>query len=268
MKSSQNLIGKSFYLNFKPIRSKQALRIACKHNFREIQAELGAHSHIDAAKIHLNQSLVPKLTTSELMQHVTGVIDSYEERQSRRIRKDAVIAIEVLFSLPVAAEEIPIIEYFEDCLAWTLEQFKPGEILTADIHFDEAAPHMHVILLAITASALHGAKIKGNKYGNHLRQQHFCDNVAAKYGLQKPPARLSKSDRVKAAKKVLSAIESSADPLTQSSHFQLIKRAIEEDPAPWAQSLGIEIEVTPAEKRTFVQIMTSKGKGPQWQPDV
>lgn len=268
MNSSQNPSNRSFYLNIKPISSKIKLRNAIRHNYREIQAELGANSHIDATRTHLNQNLVPKTNADDLMLRVTDVIDAYEAQHSRRIRKDAVLAIEVLFSLPVMASEIPAIDYFRDCLAWAKDQLKPGEVISADVHLDESAPHMHVIFFAVTPACLNGTRIKGYKSAKFEREQNFYENVAAKYGLQAPPTRLAKADRVQLAKKVLSTIEGTDDPLTRSPHFPLIKAAIEEEPVPWAQNLGIEIEITPRKMRTFAQIMTSKGKGPQWQPEV
>ncbi len=268
MNSSKTKIKKSFYMNIEPICSKIKLRNAIRHNYREIQAELGANSHIDATRTHLNQNLVPKTTAADLMLRVTDVIEAYESQHSRRIRKDAVLAIEVLFSLPVMSSEIPVNDYFRDCLSWAKDQLKPGEVISADVHLDEAAPHMHVIFLAVTPSALNGARIKGYKSAKREREQNFYDNVAAKYGLQAPPTKLTKWDRVLLAKKVLSKIESSDDPLTRSQHFPLIKTAIELDPSIWAQNLGIEIEVTPRKMRTSTQILTSKGKGPQWQPEV
>ena len=268
MNSPTNSTKKSFYLNIKPIRSKFTLRNAFKHNSREIQAELGANSHIDATKIHLNQSLVQKRSLQELMQRVTDVIDCYEEKQSRRIRHDAVIAIEVLFSLPASAKEFSPIDYFKDCLDWTAGQFLPAEVLTADVHLDEAAPHLHVILLAVSPTGLHGSKIKGNKFVYRERQQHFYDNVAGKYGLQTPPTRLPKAVKVQLAKQVISKIETLSDPLTRSPHFSLIRNSIEEDPAPWAHNLGIEVKEIPKKMRTLVQIMTSKGKGAEWQSEA
>jgi hypothetical protein len=185
----------------------------------------------------------------------------HEEQTRKRIRRDAVLAIEVLFSIPIARPDIITDEYFKDCLAWTIEQFSPASVLTADVHLDESAPHIHVILSCVTPSRLIGSRIKGNKTRYQERTEHFFHNVASKYGLNRPPNKLLKVDRQRLAKDVISRVENSRDPMTQSPHYALIRATIQEDPAPFAMNLGIEIQTTPKKMRTVTQIMTSNGKG-------
>jgi hypothetical protein len=73
--------------------------------------------------------------------------------------------------------------------------------------------------------------------------------------------KLHKVDRQRLAKDVISRVENSRDPMTQSPHYALIRATIQDDPAPFAMNLGIEIQTTPKKMRTVTQIMTSNGKG-------
>ena len=257
-----NLTSKSSFL-FKigVINALAQLKASLRHNRREIQKELGARSHIDAQKICLNYSLFEFEKTDDLIQRVNDSIEMHEEQTRKRIRRDAVLAIEVLFSIPIARTDIITDEYFKDCLAWTIEQFSPASVLTADVHLDESAPHMHVILSCVTPSRLIGSRIKGNKTRYQERTEHFFHNVASKYGLNRPPNKLLKVDRQRLAKDVISHVENSRDPMTQSPHYALIRATIQDDPAPFAMNLGIEIQTTPKKMRTVTQIMTSNGKG-------
>ena len=261
MNNTQTKSTGSFLFKINVIKSLSQLKAAFKHNRREIQKELGAKSHIDAQKICLNYSLVESLKTDDLIQRVKDSIEVYEKQSRKRIRHDAVLAIEVVFSVPVARPDIISDEYFKDCLAWTIEQFSPALVLTADVHLDESAPHMHVILSCVTPSRLIGSRIKGNKTRYQERTEHFFHNVASKYGLNRPPHKLLKIDRQNLAKDVISRVDNSRDPMTQSPHYALIRATIQDDPAPFAMNLGIEIQTTPKKMRTVEQIMTSKGKG-------
>lgn len=261
MNTIQSSVKSSFLFTIGVINSIKQLKASFKHNRREIQQELGARSHIDAQKICLNYSLLKFEKTEDLIQRVKDSIEVHEEQTRKRIRRDAVLAIEVLFSIPVARPDIISDEYFKDCLAWTIEQFSPALVLTADVHLDESAPHMHVILSCVTPSRLIGSRIKGNKTRYQERTEHFFHNVASKYGLNRPPHKLLKIDRQNLAKDVISRVENSRDPMTQSPHYALIRATIQDDPAPFAMNLGIEIQTTPKKMRTVEQIMTSKGKG-------
>ena len=251
----------SFLLNIGVIDTTKKLRAAFGHNKREIQKELGARSHIDAQKIPLNYSLVDVVSTDGLIHKVNERIEAYEDNIGKRIRHDAVIAIEVLFSLPDSRQDINNRDYFNDCLAWAKTEFSPAEVLTADIHLDEATPHMHVIFLCVTPTKLVASKVKGDKRKYRERKEDFFHKVAQKYGLALPPDKLLKADRIRLAKQVISQVETSADPMTRSPHYQLIKLRIENDPVPFAVNLGIDIKTTPKKLRTLVQTFTSKGKG-------
>ena len=261
MNNTQTKSTGSFLFKINVIKSLSQLKAAFKHNRREIQKELGAKSHIDAQKICLNYSLVESLKTDDLIQRVKDSIEVYEKQTRKRIRHDAVLAIEVVFSVPVSRADINTEEYFKDCLAWTIEQFSPASLLTTDVHLDEAAPHMHVILSCVTPNKLIGSKIKGNKARYQERTDHFFHNVACKYGLNLPPIKLLKGDALRLANDVISRLEKSQDPMIKSQHYHLIRSMIQEDPTPFAMNLGIEIQTTPKKMRTVTQIMTSKGKG-------
>jgi len=204
----------AFLLNIGTINTLKRLRSAFMHNKREIQKELGARSHIDAQKIPLNYSLVEVVSTDDLIQKVNDRIATYEDNANRSMRHDGVIAIEVLFSLPVSKNNINSHDYFEDCLIWGRDMFFPAEALTADVHMDEATPHMHVIFLCVTPTKLVASKDKGDMRKYRERKEDFFHKVAQKYGLALPPDKLLKADRVRLAKQVISQVETSADPMT------------------------------------------------------
>ena len=211
----------------------------------------------------MNYSLIETVLTPDLLQLMHDSIELYEDTTGKRIRRDAVLAIEAVFSIPANRTDIRIETFFQDCLLWLTEQMSPANVLTADVHLDEANPHMHVILSCVTPTKLIGSWLKGNNEKYRERNEDFFNKVACRYGLSLPPSKLYKADRVSLAKVSISKIESDGDPMTKSPHYPLIRSIIQENPVPFATNLGIPIQTTGKKLRTVVQIMTSKGKGSQ-----
>jgi hypothetical protein len=251
----------TFLFNIGVIKSLKQLRAAFKHNKREIQRELGASSHIDSQRMHLNLSLLDPISTADLISNMSDRIDEYENKIGEIIRKNAVLAIELLFSIPAQKTDIDIKNYFSDCLAWANSEFAPAVPLTADIHLDESNPHMHIIFNCIIADRLVGSFVKGNRQKYKQRTDSFFKNVGQKYGLAKPTERLPKAFKAELAKHVLDEMEKTSDPMTQSSLYPTFRLEIENNPIPYAVNLGMEIKVPQKKLRTVAQIFTSKGKG-------
>lgn len=263
MKNSLVSTKSSLFFHLDKINSFSQLKAAIRHNKREIQKELGANSHIDASKICMNYSLVEAIPTPDLLQKMHDSVEQYEDKSGKRIRRDAVLGIEAVFSIPANRTEIDSKSFFQECLLWLTEQMSPANVLTADVHLDEANPHMHVILSCVTPAKLIGSWLKGNNEKYRERNEDFFHKVASRYGLTLPPSKLYKADRVSLAKVSISKIESVADPMTKSPHYPLIRSLIQENPVPFATNLGIPIQTTAKKMRTVTQIMTSKGKGSQ-----
>ena len=256
------------YLLFKlgKINSVKKLRDACRHNKREIQNELGANSHIDSSLKHLNYSLGSSLGTDDAVEKIREAIDAYEDNFQRKIRKDAVLVLELLFSLPLHFSKEKQREFFQKCLDWSLVEFDRADLISADVHLDESNPHMHVLLSCVKINSLLGAKLAG--YGSKFneRKVRFFDQVAKEYELVMPTLKLKSSDRKRLAHEVYQFIEQSKDPITVSPAHNIIRSSIEEDPLPYAALYGLQVKLSPIIKknRTLTQIFISKGKGKSW----
>lgn len=258
----------AFVFRINTINKMQQLRNALKHNKREIQAELGARGHINPELVKHNYSLLEQKSAKEIFTIVEKDIKTYQENQCKRIRTDAVVAIEILFSLPAIQSEINTKQYFVDCFNWSIEQFHSAKILSADVHLDESCPHMHVIFSCIGSTQLLGSKLKGDKKKFADRQLDFYNNVAHKHGLYMPASKINKTDRLILGKKITAHLETINDPLVSSPSYSIVKNMIFENPTPFAQMYDFEIAVTPKKMKTVTQIFTSKGKGPKWEKET
>lgn len=218
--------------------------------------------NIDPTRSKLNYSLsdfnVSNIVTPE-------AITSYANTQmlaagivKRRI--NGVMAVEVLFSLPIDWHSKDTRPFFIDSLAWVKQNFE-GEILSFDVHLDEAAPHAHALILPLVDDKMQGNKMIGGK-GNLMRLINlFHKDVAKHYGLSRSEfKRVNSADKAALAQTVLNRLQS--DSVMKSSVWALVRDAIVNDPFPAAQMLGIVINKPTYEKaKSFVDHKRSHGKG-------
>src|SRR5690554_3976975 len=117
------------------IRGPNGIVAALKHNRREIQQERGAGGHIDAERICLNYALYGDGQAKDIALHAKNA------RLQAGIevpRKNAVMAVEIIFSLSTHWLQKDTKPYFEACLDWVQRNMK-GILLAFDVHLDESA---------------------------------------------------------------------------------------------------------------------------------
>lgn len=243
-------------------RKASTLLSAARHNQRAIKAELGGRSHIDAARSHLNESIAGPDTPEAVVALALTLMTAAGVVVAKQ-RKDYVQAVELLFSLPYDTT-IDTGDYFHRCLAWAVEKFGAANILSANIHRDEAAPHCHILVLPLVNGRMLGSGLITRPALANLRKS-FSTAVARAFGLREPPSRMSGAAHGEAVRLVLAWLESSQDGILQSGLWQTVRREIERDPARFMGALGIELPTDkPATKkppRTMAQIFTSTGRG-------
>jgi hypothetical protein len=236
---------------------------AARHNLRENQAERGMDSHIDARRAHLNAVLAGPPTAKE-------VAELAEQRMRaagvnpKRFRKDGVRAVEVVCSLPAdyGGDDTA---FFLDCLTWVGSRYGGDEnIVSAVVHRDEAQRHCHIIIVPIREGRMAGSDLASyHKAALIADQNDFHERVAAKHGLRRPQARLGSAGRASLARAVLARLKAVNDAALRSEIWPSLRAAIEANPQPHADALGILAEPTPVKTlRTMAQIFTSRGKGP------
>jgi hypothetical protein len=238
------------------IKGKSGVLEALKHNKRTLQAERGAGANIDVTRTPLNYCLTDPATPEAIALHaklqmVKAGIDTP--------RKNQVMAVEILFSLPIQWHSHSTHGFFNDCLAWVRQSFA-GELLSFDVHLDESAPHAHAIILPLIDGKMQGNSLIGGK-GNLMRLINlFYSEIATRYGLAKASKkRLNAKDKQSIERQVLTRLK--ADAAMQSSVWPCVRDAIHKDPMPYAQMLSIEPDKTLHKAKSFVDHKRSKGKG-------
>lgn len=141
-----------------------------QHNFRERET-----ANADASLTADNQHLAAK-TTDEAM----GLL---RERLPEKRRKDAVVAVEYLFTTSPEwsqkASESDQREFFTRSMEWLESKYGKENVITATIQVDETTPHLSAFVVPITRDGRLSAKeFIGNKTKMSGDQTSFHEKVS------------------------------------------------------------------------------------------
>lgn len=250
-------------LNTRTVRGvtspKNIVRVAAMHNLREIQAELGASaaSGISPGRMHLNYQLRGPGTADEVAGLAVALLDNAGVKP---LRRDASMALELVISLP-AGTAIDHREYFAAAVTWADAYFNVP-ILSAAVHLDEAAPHLHVLLLPLVAGRMQGGALAGGPAKIRAMLADFQQQVAQRFGLTHQPRtkRLSKPNRDAAGRVVLEALRAHPERLIEPGMRDALIAALGSQAETLLPLLGLSMPTTKVPTKSFVQIMTAPCK--------
>lgn len=239
------------YLSLKKLKGSGIVMRAAKHNLREIQAEKGADSHINSLHTPLNQVLAGPNTARGIVEYVA---DAMRGAKIGKLRTDAVQLIEVLVSLPVGSSVQPA-KFFADSLEWVRGHF-PCPVVSAVLHLDEAAPHLHVLLLPLVDGKMNGGRLFGSPRTLALMQRDFWEKIGKVNGLKTNSTggrRMSKPLKDASARLVFETLKNSPELLEQANIKHTLTLLISANPIPILDALGLELPKRPP---SLVEIMT------------
>ena len=246
-------------LRFKKLTGRGKVLVAVRHNKRAIVAELGAGSRIDSTRCHLNECIGGLSTPDDIAAKARAMMTA---AGIEKPRKNAVLALEFVVSLP-ADHRIDDLAFFTDAANWIAARFGGVDnLLSADIHRDESAPHMHVLILPLIGGGLRGSDAIGGPAKLRCLHREFREQVCARYGLRRHAETLRGGRKEQVVNLVLRELEKRSDAVLRSPIWFPVRDAIEREPMPYAAALGLN-SPGGSSKRSFVQIMTSTGRGPK-----
>lgn len=230
--------------------------IAAKHNKRKLASHKGANAELSP----LNYSL----RGSESPEQVAGLAKQLmADAGIYKLKKVSTIAaIEFVSSLPVGSTIDPM-SYFPGFVAFIEGRFGAHNILSADVHLDESAPHCHILFLPLVGTKLDASGIIGGRDEVNALQEAFYTEFANGHGLHRPPAKLSGNARKNAAKLVLDRLAEDADASMVSGVWAAICETIGRYPEPFMEALGIPRPASGRPAKTFEHYATSTGAGPK-----
>jgi hypothetical protein len=240
-------------LRFSTLGGPGRLLAAAKHNLREISGP-----NIDDELSVQNLTLAGPTSAKEVVV-LAAQLMAAAGIDPKTQRKNGTRAAEVVFGLPQSTP-VDIGAYFRACVGWVSASFGDQVLLSAAIHYDESAPHCHVLMLPMKAGKWLASGVFGLRADVKGLQDDFFRNVASRFGLRRAPARLAAADRKALAATVLQHLKATADPVTKSPTWPVVRDAVGADPRPWAEQLGIPITVR---LKTLAELKVSHGRGPR-----
>ena len=231
------LRGHLLYLN----GGKQTLSKAEAHNTRKIPVEFEAFNHIDPSKIHLNHEFA-SLSGESLEAKVKRLITEagINLDKGRYIRPNKGLAIEWLFTV-TPGFVCDFKDLYSKSLEWLQESMPTCPIAHAIIHYDEADPHMHVIMVPLDGNRLPASKILGYKGISRARANDLYEKVAKGFGLS-PPTRLSGAMKRHAAAMTIKVCEKFDYRKILGRMWQPLVMAIQSRPEPFMEALGVALK--------------------------
>ena len=251
------MTGDNHFLSIKKLKGKGIIRTAMKHNLRELQAELGADSHIDATRTALNTVMAGAVTSGGVSDLAGSLM---LDAGVGALRKDAVRGLELVVSLPPASRINPAV-FFADAVAWA-QGFFALPVLSAVAHHDEAMPHCHIVLLPLIEGRMKGSDLVGDRTRLQAMQTSFYEQVGQRHGLTrpKPPRRITAATRLKSASIILTTLQSDPALMDAPRIESALLMALARDPEPLLASLGLSVPHPPKIAKSFVEIMTKPCK--------
>lgn len=242
------------FLSIKKLKGRGIILLAARHNLRELQAELGAGSRIDAGRMGLNEVLAGAPTAAGVDESAVALL-AMAGIDVATLAKNTVFGIETVISLP-AVSAVKRSAYFADTLAFIAGRL-PVPVLSAVIHNDESAPHLHVLLLPLVDGRMAGSDLLGGPAQFRALQKAFFAEVGEKHGLvrQKAVMRLTPETSLKFAEIIANSLDCPAID-DNPARLPALINALRRSPGlpELIESWGIPL---PAGGRTFAEIMTA-----------
>lgn len=181
---------------------------------KAIEAEQMRRAHVyknavDLSKSHLNVALWYRVEDNEIKPTFDEAIARRlgELKTRRKIRKDAVKALGILISCNGQLEGPEAVAYLKKCADWLADRYGRENVLQAVVHMDEGTPHLHFWFAPVihdertgfdrlAAKSIFSPNVYEKKNGkrvgvkeeglNSILQREFYEQVASKYGFDKP----------------------------------------------------------------------------------
>ena len=220
-------------------KATSTIEHAIAHNRRTTQAAHGARSSIDPMRSRLNYCLKGDVSPNAIVQRVRAAMKEH------RAPKNAPHATEVLISLP-ANWQGDTRALFTDAIPYLEGVLGADNLLSADVHLDEANPHMHVLFLPLEHCEKKGRLVWRNRLGDAFKARRrslyadFFSVVGQRHDISKP-IKLTGKVQAALALAVIDAMQRSGDGATRGKTWEATKDAIKANPKPFAVQIGLNL---------------------------
>lgn len=245
-------------LLLKKIKSPVNAYNALKHNLRELPPS----ANINSQKTHLNRVISGFRRASKCWARFKQLLS---DAGIHKPRKDAVLLIEAVVSLPVSLAEVTD-RYLAHALIWLKTEFEGATLLSAVIHLDESSPHLHALFVPLIRGRLQGSQLVGGRTAFKARQARFLASMKEWQGAFAGHLQLqhesASHDAQQMAQRVISHLQQTQDLICESPHWAFISQQIEQNPQPWFERLALGSTAMATESRNPPQQCSKQRKRP------
>jgi len=262
--TSQASSAKSYVVvRFKKQKEPQSVRIAADHNKRARFFYEQGHEHApEGGQLIARKN--EKLWGPDTPEEVADLARSLMSQHAvKKLRKDAVRAVEVLLSLS-PRHCIDDAAFFTDSMHWFAQRFGGIEnLLAADIHRDEAQDHIHMLFLPVLDGRMVGSQMVGGRGKIKGCKLSFNEEICRQYGVRVLMVdSLSRQEKAIASRAVQECLVAARDPVSTSLVWDAIRSSIENQPEPYLPLLGLNTSMFRQQRtiRGAVPIFAGTGK--------
>jgi hypothetical protein len=222
-----------------------------RHNLRELYFDEPSvvPSTIDLTQSHRNRVLAGSAKAAE----VSALADAWLKSSGVKVRKNASMAVEIVFSLP-RKMRIEAEAYFKCATEWAGLYFAVP-VLSSVMHDDQDHPHAHVVLLPLRDGKLVGSALLGNRSATIAMQADFHEKVGKRFGMSAPKRKRKRglAERMRALDVAASYVAARTSLSAEAVAALLAPHC--HDPFTLLAKLGVALPQRSREK-SFVEIMT------------
>lgn len=263
--TSQPLTAKPYVLVlFKKQKEPQSVRIASDHNKRARFFYEQGHEHsLGGGELIARKN--EKLWGPDTPEEVANLARTLmTQNEVKKLRKDAVRAVEVLLSLSLD-HGIDDTAFFTDSMRWFAQRFGGMEnLLAADIHRDEAHDHVHMLFLPLLDGRLVGSQMVGGRGKVKGCKLSFDEEVCRLHGVKVLMVNsLSRQEKANASRAVQECLAAVRDPVSTSVVWDAVRVSIESQPESYLHLLGMSASMFRQNKvlRSTGTFSAGAGKG-------
>jgi hypothetical protein len=261
--TNQTSSAKSYVVvRFKKQKEPQSIRVVTDHNKRARFFYEQGHEHAPGGGqliARKNEKLWGPDTPEEVADLARSLI---RQHAVKKLRKDAVRAVEVLLSLS-PGHGIDDTVFFTDSMHWFAQRFGGMEnLLAADIHRDETHDHVHMLFLPVLDGRMVGSQMVGGRGKIKGCKLSFNEEICRQYGVRVLMVdSLSRQEKAIASRAVQECLVAARDPVSTSLVWDAVRTSIENQPEPYLPLLGMSASMFRQDKARSNTRSISLGTG-------
>jgi len=220
---------------------RHTLDRALAHNTRSGYAVKGQYGRIMFKDRYKNLELI-SLADKPIRERVLELLTErgIDINGPRMRNKNRGYGVEFLFTV-TAGHRCNFDALYGLCLQWLISYLPECPVLSAVIHYDEADPHLHAIVVPIEGGRLAADCVRGFRTSSRDRNRAVYDFVnGERFGLTYPE-RLVGATKAIGAELAKKALWELSDQEIRRSVGKEIERAIHARPEPFLSALGIRL---------------------------